>query len=401
MRAACCIFGLLLFSGCAGDAREAAAVRDSAGITIVENAAPTASRVHRAELRLSIGEEDGPIEYQFYQVSSVARLRGGGIVVGEAESGRLRWFDGTGRVVHAAGGIGAGPGEFRYIAAVIPMADDSVAVWGGLLDSVSIFDSTGAYVRREPLDRARIGELVGPEHMTEGIEPLPDGSFVLVVYDREDGSPPPGGVHRPALQYHRVSRDLTRVDTLGMYGGWPQVMVDVGQASPWPAVLDFPVHARLSAGGEPVRIYAGNGERFEIHGFDARGRMDRIIRLSLPLRQVRPEERDAARNRTRAWAERQNLGAVMERAFAALPEQPYFPAYDALKASTDGGVWVRAWVAPMDSLAAWHVFDRSGEWNRTVHLPAGFTAHQVGDGWILGVERDTLEVERVRMYTFD
>ena len=128
MRRAVLIFGLIAAMGCTTDTPGTSVARDSAGITIIENAASPAVPEVTGELQLSIGVEEGPLEYQFYRVTGLARLTDGRIVVGEAESGRLRWFDAEGQLLLQAGGRGSGPGEFRYISAVVPMPHDSVAV---------------------------------------------------------------------------------------------------------------------------------------------------------------------------------------------------------------------------------------------------------------------------------
>ncbi|MQA89488.1 MAG: hypothetical protein GEU90_04530 [Gemmatimonas sp.] len=74
-------------------------VRDSSGITIVENVAPR----WRAgeEWRLSpdplvIGSLDGPPGYQFFRVDAAIRLTDGRILVGDQGSGELRLSSGNG-----------------------------------------------------------------------------------------------------------------------------------------------------------------------------------------------------------------------------------------------------------------------------------------------------------------
>jgi hypothetical protein len=39
------------------------------------------------------------------------------------------------------------------------------------------------------------------------------------------------------------------------------------------------------------------------------------------------------------------------------------------------------------------VFGPHGQWLGHVTLPAGFTPHEIGEDWMLGVQRDTLEAE--------
>lgn len=376
-------------------------MRDSAGITLVENAAPAQPAAALAtDPVLSIGVVDGPLEYQFYNVAGAARLGDGRIVVAEGPSGRLRWFDSDGTLVHAAGGQGRGPGEFRYIAALVAMPGDSIAVWDAPLGPVSVFGPAGDFVRTDPIDRARITALLGPDHFTEGVQPLPDGSLVLSVYESERGTTRPAGeVFRPYLAFHRVHRGLARVDTLGEFGGLPQMLVDVGSDRPAPAVLPFPTHARLAAGGSPLRIYAGNGETFQVHAFDADGRLERIVRANVPAHIVSDDDLAAAQADLRAFGERTGRMPEVERILAALPPQPQLPAYDALAASDVGDLWVRAWPAPTADSATWLVFSPDGTWRMSVTLPRRFTVHHIRGDRILGVDKDALDVERIVLHT--
>ena len=63
-----------------------------------------------------------------------------------------------------------------------------------------------------------------------------------------------------------------------------------------------------------------------------------------------------------------------------------------------GNLWVKEYSRPTDERPRWSVFDREGRWLGTVETPDGFRVQQIGPDWILGVEKDELEVEHVRMY---
>ena len=92
-------------------------VRDSAGISIVENRIPTWAAGEAwmvdAEPALSVGTLDGPPETQFFDLSAV-RLRSDGSLVAAEEGGRrIRAFGPAGDFLWSQGRDGDGPGEYR------------------------------------------------------------------------------------------------------------------------------------------------------------------------------------------------------------------------------------------------------------------------------------------------
>jgi hypothetical protein len=95
-------------------------VRDSAGITIVENHAPRwrdgeGWRISPAPV-LEIGMIDGPAAYQLDGVRNAARLPDGSIAVADGGSRQIRIYDAEGRHFRSFGGQGGGPGEFETLA---------------------------------------------------------------------------------------------------------------------------------------------------------------------------------------------------------------------------------------------------------------------------------------------
>ena len=75
---------LALLLSCAFDSRaERSAVRDSAGITIVETNAPLTTWRLSPEPELKIGVIDGDDVYQFSSVAFAGRLRNGSVVVAD------------------------------------------------------------------------------------------------------------------------------------------------------------------------------------------------------------------------------------------------------------------------------------------------------------------------------
>lgn len=73
------------------------------------------------------------------------------------------------------------------------------------------------------------------------------------------------------------------------------------------------------------------------------------------------------------------------------------PADTDLRPDPAGRVWLQRFQPPWEETGRWGVIDAGGSFLGHVQMPARFTVHQLGDGWVLGVKRDALEVERVEL----
>lgn len=81
-----------------------------------------------------------------------------------------------------------------------------------------------------------------------------------------------------------------------------------------------------------------------------------------------------------------------------LPRRETFPAFEDVRGDAQGNLWVEPYPRPGGEPPRGDVFDPGGRWLGTVETPAGLTVHQIGPDWILGVQPDARQVERVRMY---
>ena len=106
-------------SACTSVAESSASVEfsDSAGVRIVHSRGPKWREGEAwsvsAEPRQSIGVVDGPVEYQFVELSSAARRSDGKVVVVDRGTRTVRLYDGEGSFLKTLGGPGSGPGEFQ------------------------------------------------------------------------------------------------------------------------------------------------------------------------------------------------------------------------------------------------------------------------------------------------
>lgn len=221
-----------------------------------------------AEPVLEIGVLSGEEPYQFDRVTGAVRLPDGGVVVTDAGSGQVRFFDAQGRFVRAQGSKGQGPGEWS--------GPDRVRALGG--DSLLVLDNN---LRRQGI--------LGLDGTYRGATPMRD-------------------------------------DVLFPSDNW-------------------------------------------IHG--------RFL-VDSPLR---PEERGVvARALDRVGAD---SGSV-----------------ELARVTRGGRIWTTRWVAS-DAPLRWTVYDLAGRPVGRLTTPARFEVHDQGQDWVLGVWRDSLDVEYVRSYRLD
>ena len=148
------LVGLLVGSqaGCADrDLATAPMVRDSAGITIVENQeprwGPEEGWTLSAGPTLDLGVMDGDPAYQFYQIAGTVRFPDGRLAVANSGSRQVRFFGADGTYQGATIGQGSGPGEFEDIYFLRKTRGDSILAYDWRNRRVSVMDSRGTFAR--------------------------------------------------------------------------------------------------------------------------------------------------------------------------------------------------------------------------------------------------------------
>jgi hypothetical protein len=74
------------------------------------------------------------------------------------------------------------------------------------------------------------------------------------------------------------------------------------------------------------------------------------------------------------------------------------PAYGEIKLDAVGNLWVAAYQVTPDEAPRWTVFDSTGRMLGTLGAPRSLRIDEIGDDYLLGVFRDSLDVEHVRMH---
>lgn len=375
--------------------RDAVVVRDSSGVRIVESRAPAWREGQgwriRSEPLLRIGRVDGAEADQLYRVRGAVRLSDGAVVVANAGTGQLRWYDANGVHLASAGAPGDGPGEFRSLSWIGRVADDSIYAWDRDLRRITVFHGgrLGRVATADvPLDR-RLPTVVGA---------LRDGSVVVTGGPTlvPEGDP---GVQRPPLPVWLVSRDGARRATLGPFPDQAVNRRPAATPGAWiTTAVPFGASTVVTAAGD--RIVVGDNVAYELRLHAPDGSLAAVFRRpdAVP-RPVRPE--DLAAELEARLAPLPPIEAIRDGIRMTFEEPPApgtMPHFRAVFADPDGNLWVQAYAPPQEPGTLWDVFDPEGRWLGGVEVPPGLEITEIGRDYVVGITRDALDVEYVQVH---
>ncbi len=384
------LMGLSVATGSCGRDRtveNGVVVRDSAGVTIVENPAPSWSDHEGWRLSqpvVDIGALEGAPEYQLYRAASGVLLDAGTIVIGNAGTHELRFYDREGGHTASTGRRGGGPGEFQALGYVARYSGDSLLAFDLRQRRVSVYSASGDFARAVSLERGGFAEFVGV---------LDDGSVVLA--GRSFGSGDEGeGVLRGSVAFVRYERDGTLGDTVGVFLGTEWFQYPSGSLVMTGGLL-FGRDTYGATAGD--RIYIGSSDSCEISVYSADGSLTRLIRWAQTARPVTDSDFERAKQDVLDRADSDNERMRTEDMLAAMPRASYMPAFEALRVDRSGNLWVREYETPGAANATWTVFNREGRWLGTVQMPGRWRALYIAEEQVLGRWFDDLDVEHVQV----
>lgn len=392
-----------------GDAAAGPARRDSAGTTIVENAAPRWAageewRVAEVPL-LDVGGGDDPVR-NFTGFAGTFRLSDGRIVVIEPQGSVMKLIDSAG-AVQAVGRQGGGPGEFQFLVWAGRLPGDSILTFEAGNRRFQLFAPDGSFVRNVTFT-PDIGDQFP-------IPPIPVGAFSDGTLLTQRSSKPPfpfegpeGSVKRDTALIVRYTQEGKPVDSLG---AWPSsemygVTMQVGPQS-MRVPMGRPFSPQLQASVVRDTIYVATGDSYEVRVLAADGRAVRIVRRAADRASVTPEM-------IAAWKEdflgasdemRQIPAPLKEQMQKSIESAPYpdrLPAYGRVLVGEDGHLWVQqaegTTLAGLGGSRRWSVFAPDGAWLGDVTMPEGITVQAVGTDWVLAQKDDADGAPHVLLY---
>jgi hypothetical protein len=147
-------------------------------------------------------------------------------------------------------------------------------------------------------------------------------------------------------------------------------------------------------------LWYGDTEQYELREVIGPGETGRIVRWAGPDRTVRDSDVNAVLAK---WSEgvEPEVRSYLAEYGRTHPRADQFPAYERLIADQTGRLWVQDYVKDHedDGLRRWVVFSPDGEQALArATLPASLELKEIGDDWVLGVEKDDLGIESIVLY---
>lgn len=338
---------------------------------------------------LQLGSRQGDSSQTFGRLAGAVRLTSGVIAVADQMTNDVLFFSSEGDLVQAAGGRGEGPGEFRTIMSMRRCGGDSVFVYDPAHSRLTIYDSLGEFVGTEPVLRPA------------GDAPPYDFfcSERTLAFVHRSPAPPAGiGPRRP-----RVAISLVRI------GGGDPVDLGTFPASEryFDGSNDFPrplgKETSVAVGREALYVGTGDyrssdGDHFEVSSFSTAGEPLPTLVASEPRVEVKRrhidtylDDRFERRSGPRRTAFRRRLERI---------QYPHvFPPHGRILVDPLENLWVEEYPRPGTSVRQWRVFATGGgEKIGGLQVPGSFTLTQIGSRHVVGLHRDRMGVEFVRVY---
>lgn len=374
---------------------------DSAGIPIVTAASPRwgpgEGWTVGAEPLVQIGAVDGPAEQLLNGVVGAVRLSGGDIVLGEWTTGELRRYEPDGGLVWRTAGQGEGPGEHRVLMFVGLIPGDTVVTADVRLNRVQLFDPDGGSVRMFRVEAPWSG---APPTGVIGVS----GRRLVLTFNARVGEPEDGIVRWPTVRIATVSLEDGGLRVVMDVPG-PEVRASVDGAMA--QVMEYPFGKGPRHSAAAGRLAVVDTERFAVRSVSLEdGAVTSILRRDEPVREVTEEDVDAYVE----WMTSASAAAGLH-VPPGLREQPMastLPALKSIQLDAVGNLWVEPHARHGSEIPPFQVHAPDGDWLGTVAVPTGLRREsldlglpvgvEIGDDYILGVWRDELGVEYVRMY---
>jgi hypothetical protein len=367
-------------AGCGERSTPLVTVTDSAGVRLtISRPTQDVFAVVDTTPEVSIGgaEAEGP--GQFSLIRGIHVGSEGRIWVADGLSAELRIFHADGSHWKTRGGRGEGPGEFQRIRLLGPFGGDSVAVSDDALGRMTVFDAQAEMVRT-----ARY--IAGDVPIPRTHDVFPDGSLLGQT---------PRLLSASSMQAGQLLFDTARLVRLDLGGREVTPMAEApGPLWLWTGrsqiPLPFTANPGLDVEGGLLHLVAG--PYFRVRVFDS-GAVTEVYGVSRQPQAVGESDIEGYRAMTEEWVpepQRTEFLAVLDH-----PARPdVLPAYSNVVTTSTGHIWVQRF-APDH---VWEVYGPDRSWVGRVEMPEGFIPSVIAGTGLVGVWRDDLHVEHVRVY---
>ena len=375
-------------------------VRDSAGIRIIENAAPEwregTGWTVEPEPWLDMGSADGDSAFLFSRIAGIEELETGEVVVADGGSSQIRVFDTAGRHLRSFGRKGEGPGEFRLLLDLLGRSGDTLFL-NDFHREIEAYGTDGTY--RGTTRFETIAEYV----VASPVARFPDGTHLRATSPQSYPAP-------PGLQQWLDSTTFLLHEANGAFRGEvarrPMIVFNVDPELRG-AVVSYLGPIGSVAGGKD-RIYYSYPDAWNIEVRLPDGALTQLIRRPFTPVPITSEMKAAARAIFARQLQQLSMSAEqIQRRLERMPFASTLTTHARMIVDDEGALWVneadaQAILARTASLTAagnvWSVFAADGRWLGRVQMPSNLTVLAISANSVAGTASDELDVEHVRLH---
>lgn len=388
----------LVLCACSGEGGWMGTVRDSAGVTIVENTIESIWAVSdqwTLEEELRIGAIEGDPDYQFGQIGFISVDSQRRLFVLDAQAQQVKVYSPDGQYEQTIGGKGGGPGEFVGAIFVLHGPGDTLFIPDVQNQRLNRFAPDGSVLESYPLMiedglptvfQATSGGVVAMQLRPFGLpgRPVTDSMDIIALLG-SDGS------ISDTLQIFPSG------GTLNLGGETPEINLYAPEAT-WALTNDMQLLFGIN-NDYRIRIYSEDSE------------LERIFTKPFERRPVTEGDRSAIMGfLERAWVDAGVPPQALGRLRSLVHFGEFIPAFANIQAGPGGTIWIQH-VQSAAGLSEeeleefniiedtgapdWDVFDAEGRFLGIVTMPPRFSPRLFLDNKIYGVWRDDLDVQYV------
>lgn len=368
---------------------------DGTGVEIVNNPAelPTTLWTVSESPVIDIGSSENGPQHELFQVRGAQRLSDGRLVIADADSRELRFYDEQGKYLMSAGGKGEGPGEFLWIDSLFVLPGDSAVVLErGRGNLLSVFDEQGDFHRSF---RLRTDEFFAVAGLFETGEVL---AAKDLLYSLTAGEVPPAG--GPAGEPLTLVKFSPSGEPISRIVQFPRFIELVYSGNGLNVGIPAPFSPDASWSVEGGWLAAGYSDRYEIGLYRPDGRLVRLIRREVSPTRVTRSAIDAHWGQYEQWTRPEVRRVIAELLDdAGVPE--HLPAFSRIILDDELFVWVEDYRIPGADGSWWTVHDPEGRAIARAETPADLQITQITRNVVVGKSIDHLDTEHVKVYDLD
>ena len=343
-----------------------------------------------------LGDESADGSPLLYRIREGTVLPSGNIVLTQPQE-VLRYAR-NGDFEGYIGREGKGPGEFLITTAMSRLSgSDHIRIMDLLNRRVTTMTSQGEVLATWPLEGRGLpfgSRIVGQ----------PDGSFIGYGWkswlDRHQGPPVRNraGARVDSVLVLRLTDSA--VDTVSLWEGGVRVTARAGNMN---LTRTPPLGRRLVTAIGPGIIAHGYNDDGEFHLIGLDGVESNVVRMLAERREITDRERSEAERDFLSRYGRNPLSgedqeSLLQEIIQDAPKPRFLPMVDDAVFDSERNLWLRVFEPDPDEEVVWEVHSEEGVFLARVLLPFDLEILEIGRTYLLGLQKDSLDVETVKKF---